>query len=137
MEIFSTAISPFRGETDRIDAALLARYGLLLEPRLLQAAADALSDLKELHVDRLALVKERTAAKNRAKNLTQPLLMRQNASRLRQISVLKALRVLLLLQPLVRHAPAFGCICRRDHQLVFRHFKIPLEPLSDKVANER
>lgn len=87
MEIFSTAISPFRGETDRIDAALLARYGLLLEPRLLQAAADALSDLKELHVDRLALVKERTAAKNRAKNLTQPLLMRQNASRLRQISV--------------------------------------------------
>ncbi|KQU79318.1 transposase [Ensifer sp. Root31] len=72
-------------KTDRIDAAILARYGLLLEPRLLHATADALNDLKELHVARLALVKDRTAAKNRAKNLTQPLLKRQNASRLRQI----------------------------------------------------
>ncbi len=52
-------------KTDRIDAALLARYGTLLEPRLLQASAQIHNDLKELHMARLALIKDRTAAKNR------------------------------------------------------------------------
>lgn len=72
-------------KTDRADAELLARYGLLLEPRLLRQDVPVIADLKELHAARLALVKDRTAAKNRARNLTQPLLKRQNASRLRQI----------------------------------------------------
>lgn len=72
-------------KTDRADAELLARYGLLLEPRILRQDAPVIADLKELHAARLALVKDRTAAKNRAKNLTQPLLKRQNAARLRQI----------------------------------------------------
>jgi transposase len=72
-------------KTDRIDAALLARYGLLLEPRLLEASAQIHNDLRELHVARLALIKDRTAAKNRAKSLCSPLLKRHNADRLRQI----------------------------------------------------
>jgi transposase len=72
-------------KTDRIDAALLARYGALLEPRILQANTQILNDLKELHMARLALVKDRTAAKNRAKALSNPLLKKQSADRLRQI----------------------------------------------------
>lgn len=72
-------------KTDRIDAGLLARYGALLEPRILQANTQIHNDLKELHVARLALIKDRTAAKNRAKNLSSPRLKKQNADRLRQI----------------------------------------------------
>jgi transposase len=72
-------------KTDRVDAELLARYGALLEPRILEANTQIYNDLKELHVARLALVKDRTAAKNREKNLSNPLLKKQNADRLRQI----------------------------------------------------
>lgn len=72
-------------KTDRIDAALLARYGALLEPRILQANTQIHNDLKELHMARLALIKDRTAAKNRAKSLSSPLLKKHNADRLRQI----------------------------------------------------
>lgn len=72
-------------KTDRIDAGLLARYGVLLEPRILQADTQIHSDLRELHGARLALIKDRTAAKNRVKSLTSPLLKKQNADRLAQI----------------------------------------------------
>ncbi|XUY29145.1 hypothetical protein RMR21_019040 [Agrobacterium sp. rho-8.1] len=72
-------------KTDRIDAAMLARYGALLEARILQAEAQIHNDLKELHVARLALIKDRTVAKNRARNLSSPLLKKHNADRLRQI----------------------------------------------------
>lgn len=72
-------------KTDRIDAGLLARYGALLAPRILQANTQIHNDLKELHVARLALIKDRTAAKNRAKNLSNLLLKRQNVDRLKQI----------------------------------------------------
>lgn len=72
-------------KTDREDAEMLARYGLLLNPRLLRQNTAAFNDLKELHVARLALIKDRTATSNRGKNLTQPLLRRHNAARLKQI----------------------------------------------------
>ncbi len=64
---------------------LLSRYGALLEPRVLQAGTQTHSDLKELHMARLALIKDRTAAKNREKSLTNPLLKKHNSDRLRQI----------------------------------------------------
>src|SRR5580698_3984608 len=72
-------------KTARLDAALLARMGALLaiEPR--PARSKALAELKELHIAREALVKDRTAAKNRAKIRTLALLKRQNAQRLDQI----------------------------------------------------
>lgn len=72
-------------KTDRVDAQMLAHYGQLLQSRLLQSADPVLDNLKELHVARMALVKDRTAAKNRAKILSQPLLKQHNAARLRQI----------------------------------------------------
>jgi transposase len=72
-------------KTDRIDAALLARFGVALEPGLTPPPTQVLDDMRELHGARHALVKDRTAARNRAKNLRVPLLKRQNAQRLKQI----------------------------------------------------
>jgi transposase len=72
-------------KTDRLDAAMLACMGalLLLEPRPVRGAM--LNELKDLHMAREALVKDRTAAKNRAKTLSLGLLKRHNEARLRQI----------------------------------------------------
>jgi transposase len=72
-------------KTDRADAEMLAQFGMLLNPRLLSPDAASFGELKELHAARLALVKDRTAAKNRGRNITQPLLKRQSTARLKQI----------------------------------------------------
>jgi transposase len=72
-------------KTDRLDAAMLARMGALLELEARPPRNPILNDLKDLHMAREALVKNRTAAKNRAKNLTLPVLKRHNAEQLRQI----------------------------------------------------
>lgn len=72
-------------KTDRLDAAMLARMGALLELEARPVRSPILNDLKDLHMAREALVKHRTAAKNRAKNLTLPVLKRHNAEQLRQI----------------------------------------------------
>ena len=72
-------------KTDRLDAAILARMGALLELQARPAPSEILLELKELDVAREALVKDRTAAKNRGKVLTLSLLKRQNAQRLEQI----------------------------------------------------
>jgi transposase len=72
-------------KTDRLDAAILARMGALLELQGRPAPSEVLLELKELYVAREALVKDRTAARNRGKVLTLPLLKRHNAQRLEQI----------------------------------------------------
>jgi len=72
-------------KTDRLDAAMLARMGAMLELQTRPPRSDALLALKELHLAREALVKDRTAAKNRRTVLTASLLKRQNAQRLEQI----------------------------------------------------
>src|SRR6202789_4580713 len=72
-------------KTDRLDAAILARMGAMLELEARPARSELLLELKELYVAREALVKDRTAAKNRGKALTLSLLKRQNAQRLEQI----------------------------------------------------
>ena len=56
-------------KTDRLDAAILARMGALLELEARPARSELLFELKELYVAREALVKDRTAAKNRGKAL--------------------------------------------------------------------
>jgi len=73
-------------KTDRLDAELLARMGMMLriEPR--PAQTQALWELKELHQARAALVKERTAVRNRQEGIHLPLLKRLNADHLRQIT---------------------------------------------------
>lgn len=72
-------------KTDRLDAAMLARMGAVLELEARPVCGPLLNDLKDLHMAREALVKNRTATKNRAKNLTLTILKRQNAAQLRQI----------------------------------------------------
>ncbi|MEZ6001212.1 IS110 family transposase [Hyphomonas sp.] len=72
-------------KTDRIDAGMLARFGALLEPPIRPAPPEILLQLKELHVARMALVKDRTATKNREKSLSSALLKRQSRQRLAQI----------------------------------------------------
>src|SRR5277367_2578770 len=83
------AVSPRRPASwrrpDRLDAALLARMGALLELQARPARSEVLFELKELYIAREALVKDRTAARNRGRVLTLPLLKRQNAQRLEQI----------------------------------------------------
>src|SRR5580704_6999938 len=60
-------------------------WGRSLRSSHVLARSKALAELKELHIAREALVKDRTAAKNRAKIRTLALLKRQNAQRLDQI----------------------------------------------------
>lgn len=72
-------------KTDRADAALLARMGAVLDLKERALPDERLGHLKELSLARQALVRDRSAAKNRQKVLTVPLLKRQNRSRLRHI----------------------------------------------------
>jgi transposase len=74
-----------RVKTDPVDAAMLARFGATLQPEIPPAQDPAIDTLAELMAARRALVKDRTAALNRGKNLTLPLLQRQNQQQLRQI----------------------------------------------------
>jgi transposase len=55
------------------------------EPGVRAAPSKIISDLKDLHVARTALIKDRTAAKNREKNLTSSLLKRHVRQRLSSI----------------------------------------------------
>lgn len=64
---------------------MLARMGALLELQTRPPRSEALLELKELHLAREALVKDRTVAKNRRSALTAALLKRQNTLRLEQI----------------------------------------------------
>jgi transposase len=71
-------------KTDTVDAAMLARMGALLEPPSRPIPSEILDSMKELHVARLGLVKDRTAAKNRDAACRSPLLKRHAAQRLAQ-----------------------------------------------------
>jgi transposase len=74
-------------KTDRVDAAMLARMGELLELQPRPCVSETIVELKELHLARAALIKDRTAARNRAKAITLALLERQNKKRLAEIEV--------------------------------------------------
>jgi transposase len=72
-------------KTDRADAAILACMGAALDIAPRPVSSQMLSELKELHIARQALIKDRTAAKNRSKILSLQLLRQQNAQRRKQI----------------------------------------------------
>ncbi len=72
-------------KTDKMDAALLARFGVAVEPSITPVSSQIMYDLKELYVARAALIKDRTAAKNRQKNRNIALLKRQGIQRLKDI----------------------------------------------------
>ena len=81
---FAQAIGQ-RAKTDAVDARMLAQMGAALDLRRTEAASPARRTLEELQVARDALVKDRTAALNRQKQLQHRLLRRQNTNRLSQI----------------------------------------------------
>lgn len=61
------------------------RFGALVEPGVRAAPSEIISDLKDLNVARTALIKDRTAARNREKNLTSSLLKRHVRQRFSSI----------------------------------------------------
>lgn len=72
-------------KTDRVDAAMLARMGYLLELKADKPKSEMLHNLKGMETARQALIKDRTAARARLKTATFPLLRKQSNLRLRQI----------------------------------------------------
>jgi len=72
-------------KTDRVDAAMLARMGAVLELSAQEAINENLYDLKELMTARRALIRDKTAAKARLKTASQALLMQQITARLKQV----------------------------------------------------
>ena len=61
---FAEAIGKL-AKTARLDAAMLARMGAMLELKTRPPQSEALLELNELHLAREALVKDRAAAENR------------------------------------------------------------------------
>ena len=72
-------------KTDRVDAAMLARMGAVLELPAQEAISENLHDLRELMTARRALIRDKTAAKTRLKTASQPLLRQQITARLKQV----------------------------------------------------
>lgn len=72
-------------KTDRVDAAMLAKMGSLLQLKADQPKSQALHDLKQLSTARQALIKDRTAAKARLAATTHRSLSQQIKRRLSQI----------------------------------------------------
>lgn len=72
-------------KTDRIDAMLLARMAATLQPPVRPARSAQQAQMAELINARDGLVRDRTALKNREKNLTIAFLKRQCRQRLEQI----------------------------------------------------
>jgi transposase len=64
---------------------MLARMGALLTPPVRPIVSRVIDEMKELHIARLALVKDRTAARNREHACRASLLKRHAAQRLAQI----------------------------------------------------
>lgn len=74
-------------KTDRIDAAILARMGAVLDLEGRPAKSESLHDLRELGVARQAPVKDRIAATNREQIAVNPVIKRQLRARLKQIGI--------------------------------------------------
>ncbi len=81
---FAEAIGQL-AKSDPVDAAMLARMGELLKPRLTPPPCKTLQSLRELETARRGLIKERTAARNRTQSSSLPLLRRQQVKRLKLI----------------------------------------------------
>lgn len=71
-----------QAKTDRVDAMLLARMGLALDLPPRPVRGELMNELRELHVARLALIKDRTAVGNRADTAAIGLIRRQAKARL-------------------------------------------------------
>ncbi|MBB2166743.1 transposase [Gluconacetobacter sp. 1b LMG 1731] len=72
-------------KTDRVDALMLARFGVALEPAIRPAPSEMQAELAELVAAREGLSRDRTRTLNRKAATQNGLLMRQTRHRLRQV----------------------------------------------------
>lgn len=81
---FAQAISQ-GAKTDRVDAAMLARMGAVLELDAKPVRSETMHEIRELHIARLALNKDRTACRNRLEAARNKVILAQLRARLRQV----------------------------------------------------
>jgi transposase len=81
---FAQAIS-HGAKTDRVDAAMLARMGAVLELEAKPVRSETMHEIRELHIARLALNKDRTACRNRLEAARNKVVLGQLRARLRQV----------------------------------------------------
>lgn len=81
---FAQAISQ-GAKTDRVDAAMLARMGAVLELDAKPVRSESMHEIRELHIARLALNKDRTACRNRLAGARNKVVLTQLRARLRQV----------------------------------------------------
>jgi transposase len=72
-------------KTDRVDAAMLARMGSVLDLDAKPARSDSMHEIRELHIARVGLVKDRTACRNRLHGARNKVVLAQLRARLRQV----------------------------------------------------
>jgi len=93
-----------KAKTDAVDARMLAMMGDAFSLVPQQQTSAKQRDLKELHITRLALVKDRTRILNRQKSLTIALLKRQAKARLK-LMIAQIAQVDAGIQELLQNAP--------------------------------
>jgi transposase len=81
---FAQAISQ-GAKTDCVDAAMLARMGAVLDLDAKPARTDSMHEIRELHVARIGLIKDRTACRNRIHGARNKVVLTQMRARLRQV----------------------------------------------------
>lgn len=81
---FAQAISQ-GAKTDRVDAAMLARMGAVLDLDAKPARTDSMHEIRELHIARTGLFKDRTACRNRLQGARNKVVLSQLRARLRQV----------------------------------------------------
>lgn len=72
-------------KTDRVDAAMLARMGAVLDLEAKPARSESMHQIRELHIARIALNKDRTACRNRLEGARNKVVLAQLRARLRQV----------------------------------------------------
>ena len=81
---FAQAVSQ-GAKTDRVDAAMLARMGAVLELDAKPVRTDSMHEIRELHIARTGLIKDRTACRNRLHGARNKMVLAQLRARLRQV----------------------------------------------------
>ncbi|MBD3763433.1 MAG: IS110 family transposase [Rhodobacterales bacterium] len=81
---FAQAISQ-GAKTDRVDAAMLARMGAVLELDAKPVRSETMHEIRELHIARRALNKDRTACRNRLEAARNKVVLARLRARLRQV----------------------------------------------------
>ena len=111
-------------KTDPIDAQMLARFGQVLHPKPGPLPSEILEQMRELLQARIALIKHRTATKNRLQQATLELLKCQAQSSLQHIEA----QILAIDEQL-------KALCRQDHALQKRFQILTSIPgIGDKTA---